>query len=98
MIRVRMQTETGLSLRRAETAGVNFARSSSDWRGHQPERVVCLPSSCPAVIKPHRKVFYAWRRAAIAQLVEHLIRNEGVGGSNPSCGTSYPVATKYLFE
>ncbi|VFU10482.1 protein of unknown function [Methylocella tundrae] len=26
--------------------------------------------------------------AAIAQLVEHLIRNEGVGGSNPSCGTS----------
>ena len=27
-------------------------------------------------------------RAAIAQLVEHLIRNEGVGGSNPSCGTT----------
>lgn len=27
--------------------------------------------------------------AAIAQLVEHLIRNEGVGGSNPSCGTTY---------
>ena len=27
------------------------------------------------------------RDAAIAQLVEHLIRNEGVGGSNPSCGT-----------
>jgi hypothetical protein len=26
-------------------------------------------------------------KAAIAQLVEHLIRNEGVGGSNPSCGT-----------
>ena len=26
-------------------------------------------------------------QAAIAQLVEHLIRNEGVGGSNPSCGT-----------
>ncbi len=28
-------------------------------------------------------------RAAIAQLVEHLIRNEGVGGSNPSCGTIF---------
>src|SRR5690606_18522698 len=28
------------------------------------------------------------RDAAIAQLVEHLIRNEGVGGSNPSCGTT----------
>ena len=28
--------------------------------------------------------------AAIAQLVEHVIRNDGVGGSNPSCGTSAP--------
>jgi hypothetical protein len=27
--------------------------------------------------------------AAIAQLVEHVIRNDGVGGSNPSCGTSF---------
>jgi hypothetical protein len=27
--------------------------------------------------------------AALAQLVEHLIRNEGVGGSNPSSGTSF---------
>ena len=25
--------------------------------------------------------------AAIAQSVEHVIRNDGVGGSNPSCGT-----------
>jgi hypothetical protein len=25
--------------------------------------------------------------AAIAQPVEHIIRNDGVGGSNPSCGT-----------
>src|SRR3954454_24080803 len=27
--------------------------------------------------------------AAIAQLVEHVIRNDGVGGSTPSCGTIY---------
>ena len=27
--------------------------------------------------------------AAIAQLVEHRIRNAGVGGSNPSCGTKF---------
>src|SRR3954454_12604005 len=27
------------------------------------------------------------RCAAIAQVVEHVIRNERVGGSNPSCGT-----------
>ena len=26
--------------------------------------------------------------AAIAQLVEHIIRNDGVGGSIPSCGTT----------
>jgi hypothetical protein len=30
----------------------------------------------------------ALRNAAIAQLVEHIIRNDGVGGSNPSCGTN----------
>jgi hypothetical protein len=30
----------------------------------------------------------ALRDAAIAQLVEHIIRNDGVGGSNPSCGTN----------
>src|SRR5258705_8433011 len=29
----------------------------------------------------------AWS-AAIAQLVEHVIRNDGVTGSNPVCGTS----------
>jgi len=29
----------------------------------------------------------AWS-AAIAQLVEHVIRNDGVGGSSPSCGTN----------
>ena len=29
------------------------------------------------------------RDAAIAQLVEHVIRNDGVGGSNPSCGTIF---------
>ena len=28
------------------------------------------------------------RFAAIAQLVEHVIRNDGVGGSSPSCGTT----------
>ena len=36
------------------------------------------------------------RVAAIAQVVEHLIRNEGVGGSSPSCGTKQaPVATTW---
>jgi hypothetical protein len=31
------------------------------------------------------------RVAAIAQPVEHIIRNDGVGGSNPSCGTDMPL-------
>src|SRR3954467_6395969 len=29
------------------------------------------------------------RSAAIAQLVEHVIRNDGVTGSSPVCGTSF---------
>lgn len=29
------------------------------------------------------------KRAAIAQSVEHIIRNDGVAGSNPVCGTSF---------
>jgi hypothetical protein len=28
------------------------------------------------------------RSAAIAQLVEHVIRNDGVTGSSPVCGTT----------
>ena len=35
----------------------------------------------------------AWS-AAIAQLVEHVIRNDGVGGSSPSCGTSSRVGIR----
>jgi hypothetical protein len=31
--------------------------------------------------------------AAVAQLVEHIIRNDGVGGSNPFSGTSYRYHT-----
>jgi hypothetical protein len=27
--------------------------------------------------------------AAVAQLVEHVIRNDGVGGSSPFCGTTF---------
>lgn len=32
------------------------------------------------------------RYAAIAQLVEHVIRNDGVGGSIPSRGTIFSIA------
>jgi hypothetical protein len=30
------------------------------------------------------------RTAGLAQLVEHVICNHGVGGSNPSAGTNFP--------
>jgi hypothetical protein len=33
--------------------------------------------------------------AAIAQLVEHVIRNDGVGGSSPSCGTSALISSDH---
>ena len=41
--------------------------------------------SCQAVPQP---ISGTAKSAAIAQLVEHIIRNDGVGGSNPSCGTT----------
>jgi hypothetical protein len=37
----------------------------------------------------------AWLVAAIAQMVEHVIRNDGVGGSIPSCGTTTPFADSH---
>jgi hypothetical protein len=43
--------------------------------------------SCQAAPQP---ISEAAKSAAIAQLVEHVIRNDGVGGSNPSCGTIDP--------
>ena len=36
--------------------------------------------------------------AAIAQLVEHVIRNDGVGGSSPSCGTDLTLLGFWLSE
>jgi predicted RNase H-like HicB family nuclease len=32
-----------------------------------------------------------FRRAGVAQLVEHFIRNEGVPGSSPGVGSGYPL-------
>ncbi len=38
------------------------------------------------------------RQAALAQLVEHIIRNDGVRGSNPLSGTIYPFKTESYKE
>src|SRR5262249_43457397 len=50
----------------------------------------CQSGPCPisgahAFPPPCGRVLHGF--AAIAQLVEHVIRNDGVGGSSPSCGT-----------
>ncbi len=37
-----------------------------------------------------RGMLSARHRAGVAQLVEHVIRNDGVGGSSPFTGTIYP--------
>src|SRR5207237_4707641 len=51
----------------------------------------CQSGSCPVSGAHALKALCRarFRFAAIAQLVEHVIRNDGVGGSNPSCGTIF---------
>jgi hypothetical protein len=39
-------------------------------------------------VKHHCEARDIWK-AALAQLVEHVIRNDGVAGSSPACGTSF---------
>ncbi len=47
--------------------------------------------------KTNEKVMIAaMRRAGLAQLVEHLICNQGVGGSSPSTGTTIPKISNVL--
>ena len=55
-----------------------------------------MPSESPFAMRTGLREGYVPRKqdAALAQLVEHLIRNEGVGGSNPSSGTSFQTSTQ----
>src|SRR5262249_11046000 len=56
----------------------------SRGRGEEvPHRGRCSHCTCPRFVLRSARI-----GAAIAQSVEHIIRNDGVGGSNPSCGTS----------
>jgi hypothetical protein len=55
-----------------------------------------LQKGAPAVIRCQRFQAVAERTvwsAAIAQLVEHVIRNDGVTGSSPVCGTIQIIET-----
>src|SRR5262249_47203098 len=58
-------------------------RSGGEGRRGVPTRR--CPSHCA---RPRFVLRSAATVAAIAQSVKHIIRNDGVGGSNPSCGTS----------
>lgn len=40
---------------------------------------------------PNRDARMTRSNAGVAQLVEHVIRNDGVGGSSPFTGTIFPV-------
>jgi hypothetical protein len=68
-----------------------FAAKSARFRARLDARVIAKPRGARYQV---REAFSplagraAWS-AAIAQLVEHVIRNDGVGGSNPSCGTIF---------
>ena len=76
-------------------AGAGFCPA---WAGSRPsrngQRFSCQGGRCPIsgahAFSAHSPNARVWS-AAIAQLVEHVIRNDGVTGSSPVCGTSFPV-------
>jgi hypothetical protein len=62
----------------------------SGWQ-RKPDMPAILAILIKSAVVTKKGCLQTWlasrNAAAIAQLVEHLIRNEGAGGSNPSCGT-----------
>src|SRR6202030_3151738 len=90
--------------------GMIFRKTSAHPSGHSPEGMLFrIVPQMPALFLANRgRARYqvrtrleadalgartAWS-AAIAQSVEHVIRNDGVGGSNPSCGTKLTLSRK----
>lgn len=66
--------------------GVKTGRKKSGGR--------CDLPACP-IVQP---LLSARANAAVAQLVEHDIRNVGVGGSSPFCGTIFEISGKAEFR
>lgn len=65
---------------RPQTARASeIPREPATWRGDGSETHFVILRNTSAII---------WRLAGIAQLVEHLICNQVVGGSSPSAGTT----------
>src|ERR1700680_3809308 len=72
-------------------AGAGFCRAGAGDSFPASQRFSCQIGRCPisgAGVQKAVAEREAARSAAIAQLVEHVIRNDGVTGSNPVCGTS----------
>ena len=53
---------------------------------------------CSSGLEGSPKALVQNKKAAIAQSVEHVIRNDGVGGSNPSCGTILNSHNSFIFN
>ena len=67
------------------------------WPGaHPPRCALANTAGRGAFLAKPPASGYLRGRAAIAQLVEHVIRNDGVTGSNPVCGTSQNTHLVYL--
>jgi hypothetical protein len=87
----------GAADQRVQADPARFAAKTAAFRTRQNPRVLAKPRGARYQVAERFRGLAgraAWS-AAIAQLVEHVIRNDGVGGSNPSCGTS--VCTR-VFE
>ena len=48
------------------------------------------------VLEFYKNIYYYGGSAGVAQLVEHLIRNEGVVGSSPITGTRIKMMNKSI--
>jgi hypothetical protein len=64
---------------RARAANASASGRVSNWRPRAGAALFTAEKDC-----------YTASEAAVAQLVEHRIRNAGVVGSNPICGTTVP--------
>jgi hypothetical protein len=58
------------------------------WSDAIARRTTATPALALHLGERYVSAFAAQRQAGLAQLVEHLICNQGVGGSSPSAGTN----------
>ena len=81
--------------RRSRTASGHQGVSRCIGRSADSHRPVPTGPARMPLAEPRIRRVWQGRFAALAQLVEHIIRNDGVAGSNPACGTSQPNNSCY---